>query len=520
MNKLDHESSTVTHLPIYPVFVSPQTGKSHSNGPHSFAPCCDAGSGQRRLSQLPSSHVTMLNTPFSLFFRRQRSVSCCSPKSGKTSIDVLYLTLCPTSMRSTTSRYPDQARRCKTTQGLHSTTCVNPEPVCAGHKMLLRPKKMWKAQNKEPKPKPRLRVSGNRSICHWIFENITVSMLPRVITPAHLKRRHDPLMKTVSRSRQRKKSSKSNITRNTAASKQRGDRNKAEREIAYYGAPISEPGYELKEVKGPRFRNAKVLGQRRPSTCQTTLETVHHRLLSQVTFKDGTQTIATPNQRRRNSGSSWFSSAEVSQRPGYDLGGAVIRIYYPETYDSPAHFADTMVCDPEACARCEKSDEAYSSSTPANAGLPFVHEADCVDDGDTGLEFYPDHTHAPSLASEIPTDLQHRDVIYHNGFENLSVPSAVCRAYSCQRCLARKGLDEDTLETRREQENGPRQTPCAEQEQWNSDVKQLVEMNDRGSEMESNASCDSDESYRDRGRFRYEDFNKILRSRTRTGSSA
>ncbi|CZT23119.1 uncharacterized protein RCC_08829 [Ramularia collo-cygni] len=246
------------------------------------------------------------------------------------------------------------------------------------------------------------------------------------------------------------------------------DFEEAEDDEVFYAAPISEPGFDLRLVKEPRTRNTKQapVHQRKPNFTPSSLPMVHHGALTTVELDDGFTILSAATSSRFGVGVPLREDdLEDADTAAYNDGGAALRLYYPGTDLCPGHFADTMICNPERCqsAGCDAIEKAYTFTAMDWASKPFVHLDDTVSTSDGGPEFFPDSTLGPTFADVNPDYLLEIDVIFHNGFEQFTVPALVCSEGDCRRCELRSrqepadttdGMSEDPTHEADEDDEG------------------------------------------------------------------
>lgn len=237
----------------------------------------------------------------------------------------------------------------------------------------------------------------------------------------------------------------------------------AQHQAEFYGPPIMEDGYNIAMLKRTQFRS-KLVKQRRPEATPTALDMVHHGTLRRAELKAGGHMAeAYINERFNATSERYLAHDEDTQRDraAHAGGGSVLRVFFPEEDDSPAHFADTMVCNASICGSffCRNVPDDAASSTENAAGLPFVHLDDCIEHEDGKLEFYPEHATQPTPTAELPTQTAVRDITFHNGFEQIVLRSLVCKEGKCVRCKAQKddreaGQVENALDADTDNGNG------------------------------------------------------------------
>lgn len=224
------------------------------------------------------------------------------------------------------------------------------------------------------------------------------------------------------------------------------DDDQEQEEDSYYGPPISEPGYDLISIQGPRFRHAKTVQQRKPANAPTALDMVHHGSLTTTELRDGSKIISAPLSQRFGHDAPRTIDEDNADPNAYFYGGAALRVYYQASHNSPAHFADTMICDTTQCVNtaCQNVTKPYTYTAMTKSGKPFVHWEDCASDEYGGLEFFPDHVKGPTTVTVNPAYIEKANIVFHNGFEKVLVQALVCSEGECRRCeLRAAGLEDE-----------------------------------------------------------------------------
>lgn len=219
----------------------------------------------------------------------------------------------------------------------------------------------------------------------------------------------------------------------------------------FYAAPIQEIGFDTSKIKQTRFRNST--SEARPDSPSTELYMVHYSALTTAECLDGSTVRSAATSDRFND----EQLGNAVDAAAYKGGGSVLRLYFPPTETSPSHFADVMICDSNVCraesCRSAMPTQARFSGFQLPKTLPFVHYADCTEDDDGNLEFYPGIVNDNSSGLAIPGETEELDIVFHDGFVKFSVLSRVCMP-ECRICESWSRKAEKTLANHEQEKKG------------------------------------------------------------------
>ncbi|CZT23120.1 uncharacterized protein RCC_08830 [Ramularia collo-cygni] len=195
-------------------------------------------------------------------------------------------------------------------------------------------------------------------------------------------------------------------------------------EHEFYASPIQELGFDTTQMSSTQFRNTA--RQTKPASPPTSLPMVHYATLFDSKRLDG-HTVRSAHSSER------FIGGSPTNAAAYEAGGYTLRLYFPATETSPAHFADCMVCDPDFCR-----DERCRAGMPARVRpsigvvqktpsvLPFVHWGDCSENEKGEIGFYPGVVSDYSKGLIVPGETREMEMEFHNGFEKMMLMTRVC----------------------------------------------------------------------------------------------